>query len=176
MAKRKGETSYKKTAGTTFTLSELLDEMLINSDNTARNLIVNEMKLENLDDVLDHLGIEFDYKNDGQISAKKYSIFWRSLFNSSYLAPENSQKLIEIMSRSSAYEYLAGSIPEEVKFSHKIGVLYGEGIYADSGIVYISNRPYILTVMVRGQSQSEAQKTMKEISEKVYRYVSEYHQ
>lgn len=166
---------YKKPAGSTFSLEELLGEMLINSDNTARNIFARNLSSEDIDDVLDHLGIEYDYKNDEKISAKKYSIFWRSLFTSSYLAPENSSKLIEIMSQSSAAQYLAQGISDkQIKFSHKIGVLYDENTYADSGIVFISNRPYILTVMVDGHSQSEAGAIMKEISEKAYRYVSEY--
>lgn len=166
---------YLKPSGTHLSLEELLNELLINSDNTARNIFVRNLSLDNIDNVLDHLGIEYDYKNDEQISAKKYSIFWRSFFTSSYLAPENSQKLIEIMSRSSATQYLAQGIPDkQIKFSHKIGVLYDESTYADSGIVFIPNRPYILTVMVAGHSQSEAEAIMKEISQKAYQYVSEY--
>lgn len=165
---------YKKPSGTRLKLKELLDELLINSDNTARNIFARALELDDFGAVIDHLGIEFDYVDDDQITAKRYSIIWRSLFTSSYLSPENSEKMIEIMSRSSATMFSAQSIPREIKFSHKIGVLYDKNIYADSGIVYIPSRPYILTVMIKNKSQHEAEKIMKDISENTYRYVSEY--
>lgn len=165
---------YEKPTGTHFKLRELFDALLIDSDNTARNMLASQLKDEELADVLDYLGIEFDYKHDGQITAKRYSIIWRSFFSSTYLEPENSEKLIEIMTRSSATNFLAKGVPDNVKFSHKIGVLYDENIYADSGIVYVPNRPYILTVMIKGQGQQEAENIMKDISEKAYKYVSEF--
>lgn len=165
---------YKSPTGTHFTLKKLLDEMLINSDNTARNIFVRSISPGDLDDVLEHLGVEFDYRNDGQITAKRYSIFWRALFSSTYLNPESSHVLIKIMSQSSANNFLAKGVPSETIFSHKIGVLYAEKIYADSGIIYVTNRPYILTVMIDGHSQDEAEKIMKDISEKTFKYVSQY--
>jgi beta-lactamase class A len=165
---------YKNPTGKKITVEELLNEMLINSDNTARNMLSEKLQTIDLDDILNHLGIEYDYKNNEQISAKKYSIFWRSLFYSTYLNPENSEKIIEIMAKSSASQYLASVISPEVRFSHKIGVLYDVNSYADSGIVYANNRPYILTVMVKDKNQIEAEKNMHEISRKVYKYISEY--
>lgn len=165
---------YKKSSGTHFTLEELLNEMLIDSDNTARNIIVRNLALQDFGDVIDHIGVDFDYRKDDQISAKRYSVVWRSLFNSTYLTPENSQKIIQIMLKSSARDFLAQGIPNSVDFSHKIGVLYDEMTFADSGIVYVPNRPYILTVMVGGYNEEEARAIMKDISEKVYRYISQY--
>lgn len=165
---------YKNQDGTHFSLEELLNVMLINSDNTARNIIARNLDMYDFKDVIDHIGVDFDYNKDDQISAKRYSVVWRSLFNATYLTPENSQKLIEIMSKSSAKNYLALNLPSSIKFSHKIGVLYDEMTFADSGIVYIPNRPYILTVMIQNHSQAEAEDIMKNISEKVYQYIFQY--
>jgi beta-lactamase class A len=165
---------YRNSVGTRFTVEKLLDEMLINSDNSARDMLTRKLQTEDFDAVLNHLGIEYDYRNDEQISAKKYSIFWRSLFASSYLNPKNSEKLIEIMARSSANQYSAGVIPSGIKFSHKIGVLYDVNSYADSGIVYVPSRPYILTSMVKGKDQAVAEKIMQDISKRVYAYISAY--
>lgn len=165
---------YREQVGSRFTTEKLLNEMLINSDNTARNIFVKYLTLEDIDNVLEHIGMEYDYRNDGQISAKKYSIFWRSLFESTYLSPDSSQLLIAIMSKSGASNYLSQGIAQDTKFSHKIGVLYNEGIFADSGIVYLSQRPYILTVMVKNKNQQEAEIIMKNISQKAYEYISQY--
>jgi len=165
---------YEKPSETHFTLEKLLDEMLVNSDNTARNLIAKNLTVPDFNDVIDHIGVDFNYQKDDQISAKKFAVIWRSLFNATYLTPENSQKLIQIMQKSSADNFLDQGIPDNVKLSHKIGVLYDEATFADSGIVYVPGRPYILIVMTQNHSQNESEAIMQDVSGKVYKYISEY--
>lgn len=165
---------YKKPVGSRLTVEELLREMLIKSDNTARGILIRNLDTGDIEAVLNHLGIEDIYNTENEITGKKYSIFWRSLYNSSFLSEEHSQKLVEMMAHSETNEYLSRGLPDSVTFSHKIGVIYEDNIYADSGIVYVPDRPYILTVMMQSHNQVESEKIIKEISEKVYRYVSSY--
>lgn len=165
---------YKEPIGTRFTIKKLLEEMLINSDNTATLIFMRNIERKELDGVLAHLGIEDILNSDQKITAKNYSIFWRSLFTSSFLSLEHSQQLLELMTLSPAINYLKQGMPENIIFSHKIGVLDSESTYSDSGIVYIASRSYILTVMMREPDQKKMKQTMKEISEKVYRYIASY--
>lgn len=165
---------YKESDGTRFAIEKLLDEMLINSDNTARGVLMRNIESGEIKEVLEHLGIEDIFNNNGQIGAKKYSILWRALFTSSYLSPEYSQKLVELMAKTPFNTMLQAGLPDQVKFSHKIGVVYDDNIYSDSGVVYVSNRPYIVTVMLEEKDKAKAEQTMKEISEKIYQYVSQY--
>ncbi|NTW22631.1 serine hydrolase [Candidatus Falkowbacteria bacterium] len=165
---------YKTKANTRLSVERLLEEMLINSDNTARAIFMRNLKKEDIDEVLLHLGIDDIFNANNQVTAKKYSIFWRSLYTASYLSPEDSEYLIKLMSKSSATQYLAAGLPKNLQFSHKIGVVGDQKIYADSGIVYVTNRPYILTVMVRGFDEEEAKRQFAEISAKAYQYVEKY--
>jgi beta-lactamase class A len=165
---------YSQPSGTQMTLRDLLNQLLVNSDNTARNVIADNLTDADLDDVLNYLGIDYDYRNNGQITAKRYSIFWRSLFSSTYLKPENSEILIDIMAHSNADDFLGQGIPDNNKFSHKIGVLNAQQVYADSGIVYVADRPFILTVMVENHTQAEAEAIMKDVAQKTYQYVVNY--
>ena len=70
------------------------------------------------------------------------------------------------------------SIPSGVPFAHKIGQNIEEGVYADSGIVYLKNRPYLLTVILKLDEASggrdRAVKTMNELSESAYKYILNY--
>jgi beta-lactamase class A len=165
---------YEMPVGTHFTIEELLLEMLSKSDNTARGILMRNLEKGDIEEVLNHLGIEDIYNTENEITGKKYSIFWRSLFASSYLSEEHSQELIKIMAKSETNNYLSGGVPKNIIFSHKIGVIYEDNIYADSGIVYVPERPYVLTVMTQGHSQEEAEKIMQDISQKTYDYVSNY--
>ncbi len=163
---------YMQPIGKAFTIEYLLDEMLKNSDNTARSIFMRNLDMTEISEVLEHLGLEDIFDTNEEVRAKKYSVFWRSLYASSFLSPVGSEKLIEIMSRSSAREYLRRGIPDEVVFSHKIG--WAETVHSDSGIVYVPGRPYILTVMLSGMDSADAGILMKDISRKVYEYVEEY--
>lgn len=163
---------YKNPVGTRFTIERLLEEMLINSDNTARTIFMRNLESVEIDAVLEHLGIEGIFDENDKVSAKRYSIFWRALFTASYLSPEHSQKLLEILNKASATQYVKSGLPENVDFSHKIGV--SDDIYSDSGIVYAPSRPYVLTVMMQEKDEEKAEELMKEISIKSYKYISEY--
>jgi beta-lactamase class A len=163
---------YLQPANTAFSVDALLEEMLINSDNTARTIFMRKLDPLEIQDVLEHLGLEDIFGTDQEVRAKKYSVFWRSLYAASFLNAENSEKLIEIMTRSSAQDYLRKGIPSSVPFSHKIG--WADNVYADSGIVYVPGRPYILTVMMSGRDASQAETLMGNISKRVYTYVASY--
>jgi beta-lactamase class A len=165
---------YQKPAGSRFTVEELLLQLLDRSDNTARTILMRNLEKGEIEAVLNHLGIEDIFDKENKVTGKKYSIFWRALYTASYLSQEHSQQLIEIMTKSETNEYLSLGIPKNVLFSHKIGVIYENNIYADSGIVYVAERPYVITVMIQDQNQEEAEKIMQEISQKAYNYVENY--
>lgn len=179
---------YEKPSGTPMTIESLLYESLVSSDNTAHFVLLRNLENSEIEDLYNHLGMEDildalkktpeKESQDNKITAKRYSIFFRSLYNASFLSLDYSQIFLEILIGNPKREYLAVSLPESVKFSHKTGIRADEKVYADSGIVYVPNRPYILTVMIQEteseQPEEKAQALMNEISKKVYEYVSQY--
>ncbi len=96
------------------------------------------------------------------------------LFTSSYLQRQDSQILLKLLSQTSFKEFLSSGLPDSVLFSHKYGEDAGDNIYSDSGIVYLQNRPYMLTVMFHGINRDSAKVLMKQVSGDVYGYMSSY--
>jgi len=179
-------TLYQQPTGTTMTIEKLLEESLIKSDNTAHLVLLRNLDSSEIEDIYNHLGMDdivSDVKKkstqdvDNRITAKRYSIFFRSLYNSTYLLPENSQKFLDILEKA-PQEYLSLGLPAEVKFVHKTGVRVGESVNADAGIVYADDRPYLITVMIQKRDnipESDNEKInqiFKDISEEIYNYVS----
>jgi beta-lactamase class A len=178
---------YKEDTGTTHTILRFFEESLINSDNTAHFVLLRNLEGGELEEVFVHLGmddvIEGLKRNkkdvedtDNRITAKRYSIFFRSLYNATFLDQEYSQLFLKILQRAPR-EYLSLGLPEDIVFVHKTGIRIDEKVMADSGIVYVPGRPYLLTVMISQNKKGdldkeEIQKIFKEISEEVYRYVS----
>lgn len=165
---------YKKNPGTTFTIEELLKETLIRSDNTAHRILVRNLESKDYTDIFEALGVEELYDKNYDITAKEYSRIFRSLYNASYLNRENSQQILLWLSETSFSDLLGSGVPDDIIFSHKIGEEYEEVVYLDSGIVYVPNRPYLITVMIdikEGGTKEDAEKIMHELSKEAYEYV-----
>lgn len=165
---------YQEPSNTPFPIEELVRLSLSESDNTAHFILLRNLEVQEVEEVYDHVGLKGFLKTDGSLSAKRYSAIFRSLYNSSYLTEEHSQKLLSFMTRSSYREFIQSALPEGIVFSHKIGIEKEHQVFLDSGIVYAKRRPYILTIMVRTEDRERAKAVMKDISEKVYNYVSGY--
>ncbi len=167
--------------GTSFTIEELLQELLINSDNTAYYILQRNMHDDEIMKVIDEIGLEELFTEEGRVSAKEYSRLFRALYSSSFIKREYSQQLLKWLDDSSFNEFLSYGIEAQVPFPHKYGEKTTLNVYADAGIVYIPQRPYLITVMVelnpKLPSLEEKQKAatfMRSISDETYKYFSEY--
>lgn len=165
-------TLYQKGVGE-YSVDELLRELLINSDNTAQNVFKHLLTVDDYISFQYETGLQDLYNEKGFISAKEYSRLLRVLYTSSYLEPENSQKILELMSQSTFKDFLSQGIPSDVKFAHKYGENVLNNIFADSGIVYIPGKPYMISVIIKGKDSTKetrdwAASLMKEISEHAY--------
>lgn len=178
---------YKEPTGTTLSIKKLVEETLINSDNTAHFVLLRNLDGGELEDVYEHLGLDDIIEAikhspkgvddvDNRITAKRYSIFFRSLYNSTYLTTEFSQMFLSIL-QNAPRDLLGKGLPQDVPFVHKTGIRIDEKVKADSGIVYVMGRPYILTVMIQQKktgdfNQAEINSIFEEISKEVYNHVT----
>lgn len=165
---------YKKPVGTRITIEELVRRALVDSDNTANFMLVRNLEPAEFQDIYDHIGLTDFMSKEGKISAKRYSVMFRALYAASYLSEENSEKLLKFLAETPFKEYLGSALPDDVQFSHKIGVSDDKDVFIDSGIIYAPRRPYLLTVMINTGDQDFARQEMKKISEKIYNYVIDY--
>lgn len=164
---------YKTINSKSVTVEDLLEELLVNSDNTAQNMFRHELDVSDYVSFQQNTGLEDLYNEKGLISAKEYTRILRVLYTSNYLEPENSEKILELMAQAKFKDYLSQGIPNDIKFAHKYGENTQYNIFADSGIVYIEDKPYMLTVIIKGKDSSLetrnwATNLMKDISQKAY--------
>lgn len=164
--------------GKSFPLSFILERLLLESDNSAFKMISSELTKAELDSIGEEVGLDELFTMDSKLSAKEYTRLLRALHSSTYLDHKNSQKLLSLLNDSKFDKFLKAGVPDKIPVAHKWGVNYDFNVYADSGIIYTPDRPYIISVMIQGKSndqkadQARAELLMKEVSERAYQFMS----
>lgn len=158
--------------GTRLTIEELITELLTKSDNTAYKMLLRNLGTGPVNNFLVDTGLNDFFDQDLNITVKEYTRLFRTLYTSSYLKREYSEKILELLGKSEK-NYLGQAIPGDVMYSHKFGENVEEHIFADSGIVYLPERPYVLTVLYKGGEVNDKLKTdtfFYEVSSTVYNF------
>ena len=158
--------------GHTYTIKELLTYMIVNSDNNATQLLNANIDVKTFKKIFTDVGLEAPDWNssDYPISAKDYSLFMRVLYNASYLSDEDSEFAAELLSKSDFRNGLIKDLPAYLKMAHKFGES-GNGKETElheSAIIYLDKRPYLLTVMTRGNDINKLPQVLSQISDIIY--------
>ncbi len=164
--------------GQSYTIGELIDHMIINSDNGATFALLNEIDPTVLSQVYTDLGVADPGDNSGtyQISTRTYALFFRILYNATYLSPAYSEKALELLSHATFKDGLVAGVPTGTAIAHKFGehVVSEDGTtvagveLSDCGITYYPDHPYLLCVMTSAQDLPSATGIIKNISALTY--------
>lgn len=167
--------------GSTYTINELLDFMIVASDNEATILLIDYLMTVDptfMKRVEEDLGLFIPLStnsNDNFITVKRYASFFRTLFNASYLSDESSQKALQLLSRSGYGYGIRQSIPKDVAVAHKYGVKLGaDGVYQlhHFGIVYHRQKPFLIGIMTKGKNMGELKALIANITFDVFAQVN----
>lgn len=163
---------WKRGAGTTLTVKEAIDLALIKSDNTAANALASILPPKALDEVFDNLDIETTTEGTTNlITPESYSSIFRSLYLSSTVSQESSNKILDILTRTDFNQQIAAGVPENIPVAHKIGIYASENSRSDCGIVYVPKRPYLLCIITKADEE-ESRAYMSHISKMIYSYIA----
>lgn len=161
----------------TYTYSDLIENMIIYSDNQAYETLQKNIDNNLLAHTYTDLGIDISsaYKNpDGNIiSVKSYAAFFRILFNASYLNKDYSEKALKLLSQVKYTDGLVKGVNNpNIVISHKFGERTyedtGEKQFHDCGIVYLPEKPYLICIMTRGNDLQYLTNSVAKLSELVY--------
>ena len=159
--------------GQRYKVRELLHYMIANSDNNATFLLSEYMDPQIYNKVYTDLGISIknmDNRSLFHLSAKEYSVFFKVLFNASYLSNKDSEYAASLLSECDFKDGLIKELPKNVTVAHKFGEAGTNEMHelSESGIVYVADNPYIITVMTKGPQLNSLSSIISEISKLVY--------
>jgi len=170
------EAPTKLVVGQTYLVSDLINQMIINSDNGAMDLLLSHIDNSYLSEIYTEIGLKAPAAGAAYtISPADFSLFFRILYNGTYLSDESSEKALSILSQATFANGLLAGLPPGTTVAHKFGErIIGEGDQItsvelhDCGIIYANQGPYLLCVMTRGKSLNSLATTIATISKMVY--------
>lgn len=159
--------------GKKYKVRDLLRYMISYSDNNATILLNNMIDVKTFVKTFSDLGLKAPDWNasDYPMSAKEYSLFMRTLYNASYLNISNSEYAAELLSTCDFKDGFAKGFPAGIKMAHKWGEARNgnDDELHESGILYINNTAYILTVMTKGKDFNKLPGVIQNVSAVVNR-------
>lgn len=167
----------KLVPGQTYTTEELIAAMIKDSDNQAKDLLLRNIDASSLEEVFSDLGVEIPPRRGSEygISAKTYSMFFRTLYSATYLNRAMSEKALSLLASASFHDGIVRGVPAGTMVAHKYGergIVIGSTIagidFHDCGMVYFPRHPYLLCVMTRGKNIADLEKIVQDISAAVW--------
>jgi beta-lactamase class A len=163
-------------SGRYYTIKELLYYMVVNSDNSATEILNSNISIPAFKKTFTDLGLaeppvaDLNY----QISPIDYSRFIRVLYNASYLNDDNSELALEWLTECSFRDGMVKNLPQGIKVSHKFGEfgLSDPKQLHECGIFFCNNTNYLLTVMTKGKDVKSLATVLSDVSKLVFDHVS----
>ena len=169
-----------------YSIMDLIQYMIKYSDNNAYNLLVNNLNDTNQYDSVGNLfselgisGIRFD---TDYVNINSYSLFFRVLYNSTYLNREMSEKALDIMTETDFTKGIRVGVPNNILIAQKfgefttksaLGVVLKRELH-NCGIIYYPEHPYIMCVMTKGKDFNQLENVISSISKMVFQYTKKY--
>ncbi len=164
------------------TFEELIEWMIISSDNTATNVLIDILGLENINDRIKKLNMKntllerkmMDFKaiecgRNNYTSLKDMLTVMEGLYRKTIISPEVSLKAINILKNQRDNSMLKRYIMDNVTMANKTGEL--DNLNNDVGIFYTKNRDYFIGVFAHDvKTNEDAYKIIGKISKEVYSY------
>lgn len=152
---------YRLKLGKEYTIAELINEMILYSDNEAMELLKDYFGEQKMwKSVFNDLEMHFNTQAGvvNFMSPESYSVLFRILYNCTYLSREMSLKALDLLCRTSFKEGIVkgvndGNTPVASKYGYR--KLKANQQLHESGIVYYKGQPYYLSIMTKGTDKGQ---------------------
>jgi beta-lactamase class A len=142
---------------TRITLRDLATMMVAVSDNSATNVLIDRVGMENVNAMLDSLGLahtrlrrkmmDLDAAKQGRENVstpREMMTLLEAIYRGKVLSKESTEDFFKVLSTNKD-SWIPRDLPAGLKIANKPGSL--EAVRNDSGIVFVEGRPYVICVM-----------------------------
>jgi beta-lactamase class A len=142
---------------TRITLRDLATMMVAVSDNSATNVLIDRVGMQNVNAMLDSLGLphtrlrrkmmDLQAAKEGReniSTPREMMTLLDAIYRGKLLNKESTDNFFKMLSTNKS-SFIPRDLPPDLKIANKPGEL--EAVRNDSGIVFVEGRPYVICVM-----------------------------
>ncbi len=173
---------FKDADGRSVYISRLVEEMIVNSDNLATNILIDRIGAKNVMNTIKQLGTRnttilrgvedikaFELGKNNRTTPYDMMILMKNIAEGTAVSKKASDEMIAVMAGQKLRGKLPALLPEDIKVAHKTGHISEH--HHDAGIVYTPTGNYIIVIMTKGLiDEDEGLRTIARISRMVYDY------
>jgi beta-lactamase class A len=164
---------------TRLTNRDLATMVVAVSDNSATNVLIDRVGMENVNKLMDRLGLKrtrlrrkmMDLKaaqegRENVSTPREMMLLLEAIYHGKVLKKTTTEDFLKVLSTHKDSALLRG-LPEGVRAANKPGAL--EAVRNDSGIVFAPNRPFVLCIMgTYLRNERAGEKAISEIAAAAY--------
>ena len=165
---------------TKLTLRDVATMMVAVSDNSATNVLIDRVGMDNVNALMTSLGLKhtllrrkmMDLKAAGEgrenvSTPKEMATLLEQIYHGKVLNKEMTDDFFKVLSTHKD-SWIPRYLPEGLRMANKPGAL--EGVRNDSGVIFVENRPYIICVMTTYlRRESDGEEAIARVSQAAYR-------
>lgn len=169
----------EKPEGEAYTIKQLIDLMMTQSDNTAANILIDTLGMDNINDEIRKIGASDTKLNrkmmdqtaiargiENYTSVKDLGLVLEKLYNGECIDKTYDSIMLDIMKNNKMRYKITNELPSGVEASSKSGEY--TGVENDSAIIYTDKGAYILCITTSNGNSLEQVNAIKKISTKIY--------
>ncbi|HEY3366281.1 MAG TPA: serine hydrolase [Symbiobacteriaceae bacterium] len=159
--------------GDSFTVKELIDLAITQSDNIATNMLLRRFGRENVYAYMKKLGGKVTIYSDPEngsttgTTPKEMANYMRLAYGKTAIGDAKlRQFLLDLLTHTAFDDRAAAGVPRGVKVAHKIGTL--PNVVNDVALVYAPRRTFVVAVYSVGVEEETAAAVIAEVTRRVY--------
>ncbi|SES40466.1 serine hydrolase [Psychrobacillus sp. OK032] len=179
------------TQETSFSLQDMIMLMIIQSDNTATNILIDQVGVEHIVQTMKEVGMDKSTfynklmmnrpnpKGFNRITASEIAKLLKLMATGELVSADASKQMLDIMKKQQIKDCLPAKLPSPYsnfnngmtawELAHKTGWI--PGTRHDVGIFYVGQRKLIATVLSKGVDDLVSKRVLADTGEVIYNYL-----
>ena len=168
--------------GTQFTVMQILEKMIDESDNTATRIMIEAVGLEYLQEQFPRMGLVYTgiypeglslqsarVSHENHTTAREMAHLLQKIYRKEMVDPYASELMLDILKRQKSRARLAKGLPPGWRIAHKTGLL--RGACHDAAIIFTPQGDYVLTVLTgQNRGYARAKRFITQMGSITYKY------
>ncbi|ASN04584.1 serine hydrolase [Virgibacillus necropolis] len=181
------------TPGTRLTIYDLVTLMIIQSDNTATNMVIDLVGTKKIQQTMEDLGLEnsrfynklmvvpANLEGRNLVTAADMTSMLKQMVMGEVVSMHACEQMIDMLKKQQLQNCLPARLPEqdseiigtpnEWELAHKTGSI--SRVCHDIGILYVGNRTMVVSILSKGVEDRTSPKVIADIGWEIYHYLKE---